>query len=256
MKMNMRRLGSILLCLFVLACFLILVDAVVAQKAVVSAVPLSLAQTPLENVRIQGQSISDLFSRLALRYDIPIGLEIARPGHLQSFYRIEFRKGTLSELLTQFVAEHDEYTWKIEDGVVRIFPKDAYRDSLVNRLLATQINNFSVAKRTVTWSLSQSLFSTPEIETIVEPYELRNGGENFSGFFFPQLGKEFSFSVSRMNSKSILDKVIKESPTAKLWTISNNLSDRSVTLIVNAGFEYAPEDRYFKDVNLDDLIDP
>ena len=58
-----------------------------------------------------------------------------------------------------------------------------------------------------------------------------------------------------MNLKSILDKIIKESPTAKFWTISNNFSDRSVALIVNAGFEYPPEERYLKDVNLDDLID-
>jgi len=143
-----------------------------------------------------------------------------------------------------------------QDGVVSIFPRDAYRDPLTNRLLATEINDFSVAKRTVTWTLSQSLFATPKIAGILEGYELRNGGENFSGFSFPQLGKEFSFSVSRMNLKSILDKTIKESPTAKFWTISNNFSDKSVRLIVEAGFEYAPEDRYLKDVNIDDLLDP
>ena len=252
----MRRFRSPLLGCLMLASFLISFDTAVAQNAAVSTSTVTLAQTPLENVRIQGQSISDLLSRFALRYDIPVGLEIARPGDLASFYCINFRKGTLSDLLTQFVADHNEYAWKIEDGVVSIFPRDAYRDYLMNQLLATEIDDFSVAKRTTTWTLSQSLFSTPEIAGILEGYALRNGGENFSGFSLPQLGKEFSFSVSRMNLKAILDKIIKESPTAKFWTISNNFSDRSVTLIVKAGFEYAPEDRYLKEVNFDDLIEP
>ena len=254
MKVNMRRLGSTLFGLFMLASFLISVDTARAQNA--TTAPVTLAQMPLENMRIKAQSISDLLSRLALRYDIPIGLEVARPGNLSSFHRLEFRKGTPSDLLTQFIAEHDEYAWKIEDGVVSIFPRDAYRDPLVNRLLATEINHFSVAKGTVTWSVSKNLFATPEIQSMLEPFELKCGMDGFSGFFFPQLGKEFSFSVSRMSLKSILDKIVKESPAAKFWTLSNNYSDESVTLIVDAGFEYAPEDRYLKDVNIDDLIDP
>ena len=242
--------------LFMLPTFLISAHTAVAQNAGPSTAPVILAQMPLENVRIEGQSVSELLSGLALKYEIPIGLELARPGKLPVFCGLDLRTGTLSDLLKQFVKDHNEYTWKIEGGVVSVFPRDAYRDPLMNQLLATEINDFSVQKRTVTWSLSQSLLSTPDLETILEPYELRNGGENFSGFSFPQLGKEFSLSVSRLNLKSILDKIIKESPTAKFWTISNNFSDRTVTLILNAGFEYAPEDRHFKDVTLDDLIDP
>jgi len=114
MKINMQRLGSTLICFYMLTTLLLSVDSAGAQSVEGPTKQVTLAQMPLENVRIREESISGLFSRLALRYEIPIGLEIARPGRLMSFYRIEFRKGTLSELLTQFVAEHDEYTWKIK----------------------------------------------------------------------------------------------------------------------------------------------
>jgi hypothetical protein len=82
------------------------------------------AKMRLENVHIEGESIHHLFSQFAFHYDIPVGLEIGLDGDVPRFYRIEFRKGTLSDLLTQFVAEHDEHTWKIEKGSISIFPKD------------------------------------------------------------------------------------------------------------------------------------
>ena len=54
---------------------------------------------------------------------------------------------------------------------------------------------------------------------------------------------------------SILDKIIQESPVANFWTISHNLAEGSIVLVINAGFEYEPKDRYLKDVKLDDMID-
>ena len=58
-----------------------------------------------------------------------------------------------------------------------------------------------------------------------------------------------------MKLKPLLDKIIKESPVAKFWIVSNNHAYGSVTLVVNAGFEYSPEERHLKDVNFDDFID-
>jgi hypothetical protein len=72
--------------------------------------------------------------------------------------------------------------------------------------------------------------------------------------FLQQLGKEYSFSVSRMKLKSILDKIIKESPVARFWMISNNRSAGSLALIVNARFEYAPEDRYLEGKSFGDPL--
>jgi hypothetical protein len=256
MNAQMRNLRSTLIGFCVLASFLISVDTAAAQNVEDSREqqPVS-AEMRLANVRIKGESISEVFAEFALRYEIPVSLEIAKPGELRCFYRIDLGQGTLSDLLTQFVAEHDEYTWRIEDGIVRVFPKVNYRDSLLEKLLATEIDDFSVRKGTVTWTLSHDLFSTPEVARILEPYSLRNGSDNFSGFSFPQIGKEYSFTVSHMKLQSILDKVVKESPVAKFWTISNNLADGSVTLIVNADFEYPPEQRYLKHATLGDELE-
>ncbi len=84
---------------------------------------------------------------------------------------------------------------------------------------------------------------------------MRNAGENFSGFSFPQIEKEYAFTVSHTKLQSILDKVVRESPVAKFWTISNNLADGSVTLIVDAGFEYPPEQRCLKHATFGDELE-
>src|SRR5689334_23853633 len=63
-----------------------------------------LAKMPLENVLIEEAGIAQLLARFSFAYNIPIGLEVARGGEEPTFYHIDFKKGTLSNLLTQFVA--------------------------------------------------------------------------------------------------------------------------------------------------------
>ena len=88
---------------------------------------IDLAQKQLENVCIEEEDIGALFSHFSFANGIPIGLEIARNGDEGASYRIDFKKGTLSDLLNQFVAEQKQYTWKIENGVLSVFPTSDYR---------------------------------------------------------------------------------------------------------------------------------
>jgi hypothetical protein len=127
------------LTLCVLASIVIIGGSVRAQEAAVAKTRIDLAQLRLENVEIERESIGELFSVLSFAYNIPIGLEIARGGDQTSLYRIDFQKGTLADLMTQFVAHHDEYEWKIEDSVLNVFPKEEYSDPVIRELLVTEI---------------------------------------------------------------------------------------------------------------------
>jgi hypothetical protein len=224
----------------ILACVLSAVNGSIAQRPAVASKNVDLAQMPLENVRIEVKGIRELFSRLSLSYDIPVGLEIARNEDEWTAYRINFKKGALSDLLTQFVAEHNQYVWEIEDGVVSVFPKEGYRDPILRELLATEIDSFSVKEKTSSWAFGNSLVSTPEIRRILERYGISYDAGYLGGFYIQQLGQHFTLDVSKMQLKSILDKVIKESPVARNWMVRNISSTQTLFLRVNAKLECSP----------------
>jgi hypothetical protein len=228
--------------LCVLAGLLIAGESVRAQDNPVPKTKIAFAQMRLENVKIEREGIAELFSALSFTYNIPVGLEIARSGDRLSLYRIDFPKGTLSDLLAQFVAQHDEYTWKIENGVLSVFPKEDHRDPVVRELLLTEISSFSVREKTSAWSFGQNLLSTPETKRILELSGTTYDTGRVGGFYIQQLGQKFSFEISGVRLKAILDKVITESPVARNWIISNKASAQKIFLQINAQPEYASTD--------------
>lgn len=226
---------------FLIAVVLITGKAFVAQEVRIQRKTVDLVQMPLENVLLEEDGIAQLFSRFSFDYNIPVGLEIARGGSEMTLYRIELKKGTLSDLLTQFVTVHKEYAWKIENGVVSVFPKEDYRDPVIRELLETKIGSFSVAEKTTATTFGQNLLCSSEIKRTLERYGISYDTGYLGGFYIQQLGQHYSFEVSNMQLKSILDKVIKESPVARNWSISNKSSPQSLHLRVNARLEYSPK---------------
>jgi hypothetical protein len=220
--------------------FFMVSSSLCAQQSAAAANDATLADRHLENVKIEAQSLGSLLSDLSLYYDIPIGLEIALDDDQYAIYHIDFKKGTLSDLLNQFVAQHSQYTWEIKDDVVNVFPKNKFRDLLFGNLLETTINSFSVKQKTNCWVLAKSLADTPEIKRILEDNNTTYRGRSFTGAYIPQVGRNFTLDVSNATLKSILNKVIKESPTAKFWLITRNSSDQTVFLSFGARHEDVP----------------
>jgi hypothetical protein len=199
-----------------------------------------LAAKQLEQVQIEAQSIGSFFSKLALSFNIPIGLEIAaKQGDLAS-YGTDFKKGTLSELLNQFVIQHNEYAWEIRDGVVNVFPKDDYRDALFHNLLEIRIGRFTVKENTSCWTLAETLLSTPEMKRVLEANGTTYRAPDFSGFYIPQAGRHFTLDVSNVTLRSILNRIVEQSPTSKFWIIARNY-DGSFFISFGARHEDSPK---------------
>jgi hypothetical protein len=221
-------------------CFLALLLATTilsyVRRGTVAATQNDLATRSLENVKIEAQSIGALFEKLSLRYDIPVGFEAATNDDERVDYQLDFKKGSLSDLLNEFVGRHQQYAWEIRDGVVNIFPKDNYRDALFRDLLATQINSFAVKKNTDCFELAKSLAATSEVRKVLATYGTSYRERSFSGGYIPQVGRNFALEVSSMTLKSTLNKVIKESPAARFWLVTRN-SDQTFFLSVGARFE-------------------
>src|SRR5262245_12288500 len=137
-------------------------SSTLTQRATVWAQADAAMQLPA--MQIEEQGIEAFFSDLSFTYDIPIALEIAQNNDELAIYIDDFTGGTLSEFLTRFVAQHEEYTWEIKDGVVTVFPKEKYRDPSFKELLGTRLKTFSIAEKTSCSALEDALVSTPEIK--------------------------------------------------------------------------------------------
>lgn len=120
-----------------------------------------------------------------------------------------------------------------------VFSKENYRDPVVRKFLETRISNFSVIEKTTSMTFGQNLLSSPELKRILEPYGITYDTGYLGGFYIQQLGQQYSFDVTNMPAKSVLDKVIRESPVAKNWIISTKSSPPKLFLRVNAQLEYA-----------------
>lgn len=224
---------------------LILVNVtVLAQAPIASKTLKSLKSLQLENVEIKGQTIGAVFSELSLSYNIPIGVEIAASDNRLHDYELNFKRGTLSELLTEFVKKHDPYTWTIKNGIVNIVPADKYRDSLFQTLLAIQLTNFSVQRHTDCAALADSLMSTPEVKRVLEERSAVYRGLDYSGFYIPQLGREFTLPSSERTLQATLNAVVSTSPTAKFWVLTRN-EDGTISLGFSARQEDMPAGQKF-----------
>ena len=174
----------------------------------------------LKDVYIYADDITSFFSELSLTYGIPIGLEVATNEYHLTRYSVDFKKGTLAELLTQFVKQNSLYDWKVVDGVVNVFPKEGYRDFVTREFLATTVERFSVKERTSCWNLIGSLATQPETKRILDAHKTTYTHPDPSGFYIQNVGRSFKLDVSDITVKSILNNVVGKSVTAKLWVIS------------------------------------
>jgi hypothetical protein len=149
------------------------------------------------------------------------------------------------------VTEHKQYSWEIRDGVVNVFPKEGHRDPIVERLLSVEISKFSLKKGTLTWNVESTLLETPEFREVVDAYDLKTIGWDFSGFYLPHLGRNYTLDVSNAPLRSILNRIVRESPTAKFWRISRDSREHTFSVSLTARQEDAP--RNLRRIDLKEL---
>jgi len=204
----------------------------VAQSLDSSRKNSDLATRLIRNVALEGQ-LSNLITRLSLEYDIPMGLEVSSDEQLSNRYRLELTEGTIADLMSQITSQNERYDWLIENGVVNIFPRDKYRSAFLAELLTVRIGSFAIDKNSDCWRLQKDLISTPEIKAVIDAHGMQIG-TNFSGFYIPRLGEQFSIKASDTTLKALLNRVIRESPLARTWIIRTHNSSRTLSLGVTS----------------------
>ena len=191
-----------------------------------------LATRLIKNVELEGQ-LWDLLARLSLNYDIPLGLEVSADEEKSNNYRVELSEGTIADLMGQLISQNERYDWLIENGVVNIFPREKHRDAFLAELLKVRIGSFAVPRNSDCLKLQDDLVKIPEVKALIDAHGMRTGA-NFTGFYIPQLGQDFSLTVSDTTLKALLNRIVRESPLARTWIISTDNSSRTLSLNVSS----------------------
>jgi len=191
-----------------------------------------LATRQIKDVALEGQ-LGNLLTRLSLDYDIPIGLEISSDEQKSNHYRVELSEGTIADLMGQIISQNERYDWMIENGVVNVFPRDKYRHAFLAELLNVRIRSFALNKNSSCLKLEDDLVHTPEVKAIIDAHGIQTGA-NFSGWYIPQLGRDFSLKVSDITVKALLNRIIGESPLARTWIVSTDKPFRTLSVGVTS----------------------
>lgn len=167
---------------------------------------------------IKGESITQVIGRLTAEYAIPVGLELA--DEKLTPYReldLDLPETNLKDFLDAVIAKDSRYTWKLEGGVIHLWPVTG-RDTLVATLLDTKISHFAFSGGISLYHIHHEIMNLPEIGSQlvvadVAPLIFLNSGN------MQKLKKEISFAASDLTLRELLDRVILETDS-KRWVIT------------------------------------
>jgi hypothetical protein len=195
---------------------------------------------PVMKLKVQG--LKGLLGNIANSYDISLGLELASNEDSLKYYELDYKGGRLSDLMDQILRLANEteirYQWKKnKDGSVLIFPKNSFRDSTLESILGTKINQFALKEQTTCDGIVKSIIDSQEVQVVLSANDLTHRYREPGGFYIQKLVGDFSFNVSDMTVQDILNKVIVESPNVRMWSIERqSLYPKTFTLAISASF--------------------
>jgi hypothetical protein len=144
-------------------------------------------------ITFENVPLSKILEELMAYYDIPIGYEESSPQkgyrdyyfevnplppnstcHIKCWtensdltYSINARNETLENVLNKIVKQLPDYKWSLEEGVVNFTPVKR-QEELLEILLNTRIEKFTMNKGGSIYSMRTSLLSLPEIKRFEE----------------------------------------------------------------------------------------
>jgi hypothetical protein len=172
----------------------------------------------IRTTTIKGESIAQILDRLAWDYEIPLGIELGDDNLTpRREITLDLPETNLKDFLNSVIAKDPRYTWKLEGGVIHVWPVSE-RDTLLAALLDEKISHFAIMGEVSTYGIYQDIMDLPEIKSKlvvagVEPLTFRGPGS------WAKLGKETLFSESNLTLRELLDRIVLKTEIRQ-WVIS------------------------------------
>ncbi|HEX7333168.1 MAG TPA: hypothetical protein VF290_16810 [Pyrinomonadaceae bacterium] len=167
---------------------------------------------------IKGESIAQVLDLLVSEYDIPLGIELGDEKRTPSRkIDLDLPLTNLKDFLDSVIAKDPRYTWKLEGGVIHVWPVTG-RDTLLATLLEEKISHFSIIGDASRYAIYNDIMDLPEIRSKlviagVEPMIFLASGS------MTKLAKETSFNESNLTLRELLDRIVLKTEIRQ-WVIS------------------------------------
>jgi hypothetical protein len=167
---------------------------------------------------IKGETLAQVLDLLSSEYDIPVGIELG--DEKRTPYRkfnLELAETNLKDFLDSVIAKDPRYTWKLEGGVIHVWPVSG-RDTLLATLLDEKISHFSIIGDATRYRIYNDIMDLPEIRSKlviagVEPMIFLAGGS------MTKLTKETLVNESNLTLRELLDRIVLKTEIRQ-WVLS------------------------------------
>ena len=177
-----------------------------------------LLNRKIKATAIKGECIAQILDRLASDYEIPVGIELGDDNRTpRREINLELPELNLKDFLDSVTAKDPRYTWKLEGGVIHLWPLTE-RDTLLTTLLDTKISHFAIIGEVNRNRIHHNIMELPEIKSKlviagVEPLTFLGPGS------WAKFGKETYFDESNLTLRELLDKIVLKTEFTQ-WMIS------------------------------------
>jgi serine/threonine protein kinase len=130
---------------------------------------------------------------------------------------LELPETNLKDFLDSVIAKDPRYRWKLERGVIHVWPVSE-RDTLLATLLDTKVSHFSIIGQISRNRIYDDIMSLPEISSKlvsagVEPLTFNGPGS------WAKLGENTFFDESNLTLRELLDRIVLKTEIRQ-WVLS------------------------------------
>lgn len=176
-----------------------------------------LLKQQIRATAIKDQSLDEVLSLLTYEYGVPMGIEWG--DQKLSPHRnidLDLPETSVKGFLDAVVAKDPRYTWKLEGGIVHVWPLSG-RDPLMATLLDTKISHFAFSDGPTRYSVYNDILNVPEIRTKlivadVAPIFLYFGTMD-------KFEKDVRFEEIDLTLRDLLDRLVQKTKV-KRWILS------------------------------------
>ncbi len=172
----------------------------------------------IRTTAIKSESIDQILGRLTSDYEIPIGIELGDEKLTpRREINLDLRETNLKDFLDSLISKDSRYRWKLEGGVIHVWPVSG-RDTLLAALLEEKISHFAIIGEVNRNAIYHDIMNLPEIKSKlviagIEPLTFLGPGS------WTKLGKDTFFNESNLTLRELLDSVVLKTEI-KQWVIS------------------------------------
>jgi hypothetical protein len=177
-----------------------------------------LLTIPIRATVIKGKTLDEVLDTLTSDYGIPVGIELG-DEKLTPSRKIDLNlpETNLKNFLDAAIAKDPRYTWKLDAGVIHVWPIRG-RDQLVATILNSNISHFAITGEVSRYGIYHDIMNLPEIRSQlviagVEPLILFVSGR------MVKLRKDTRFAESNLTLRELLDKIVLKTEI-KRWVIT------------------------------------